>query len=102
MRRNTQREYVCARTRAWHTGDELESVAESIRAAGHVVYAPTVKGNRPGDAKNIGLAEAIESIIEFLDAQELEDIVLVGHSYGGMIITAVADSLPHRARRLVY
>jgi len=48
------------------------------------------------------LAEAIESIIEFLDEHELEDIVLVGHSYGGMIITAVADRLPHRVRRLVY
>src|SRR5215469_17917651 len=63
---------------------------------------PTAKGNRPGDLKNIGLAEAIESIIEFLDERELEDIVLVGHSYGGMIITAVADRLPHRVRRLVY
>ena len=87
---------------AWHTGDELESVAESIREAGHVAHAPTVKGNRPGDVKNIGLAEAIETIIEFLDEHELEDIVLVGHSYGGMIITAIADRLPHRVRRLVY
>ena len=87
---------------AWHTGDELESVAESIRAAGHVVHLPTAKGNRPGDMKNVGLAEAIESIIEFFDENELEDIVLVGHSYGGMIITAIADRLPHRIRRLVY
>ena len=87
---------------AWHTGDELESVAESIRAAGHVVHAPTVKGNRLGDVKNVGLAEAIDSIIEFLDEHELEDIVLVGHSYGGTITTAVADRLPHQVRRLVY
>jgi pimeloyl-ACP methyl ester carboxylesterase len=87
---------------AWHTGDELESVAESIRGAGHVVYAPTVKGNRPGDVKDVGLAEAIESIVEFLDEHELEDIVLVGHSYAGMIITAVADRLPRHVRRLVY
>jgi hypothetical protein len=63
---------------AWHTGDELESVAEPIREAGHVVHAPTVKGNRPGDLKNIGLAEAIESIIEFLDKHELEDIISLG------------------------
>ena len=87
---------------AWHTGDELESVAESIRAADHDVHAPTVKGNRPCDVKNIGLAEAIESIVEFIDEHELEDIVLVGRSYGGMIITAVADRLPRRVRRLVY
>jgi hypothetical protein len=55
---------------AWHTGDELESVAETIRGASHVVHTPTVKGNRPGDEKSIGLAEAIESIIEFLGEHE--------------------------------
>jgi pimeloyl-ACP methyl ester carboxylesterase len=87
---------------AWHTGDELESVAESIRAAGHLVYTPTAKGNRPGDLKNVGLSEAIQSIIDFLDEHQLEDIVLAGHSYGGMIITAIADRLAHRVRRLVY
>jgi pimeloyl-ACP methyl ester carboxylesterase len=95
-----QREYVVL-VHGPHTGDELETVAEPIRAAGHVVHAPTAKGNRPDDVKNIGLAEAIESIIEFFDEHELQDIVLVGHSYGGMIITAVADRLPHRVRRLV-
>ena len=67
-------------------GTQVTSSNRSIRAAGHVVHAPTVKGNRPGDVKNVGLPEAIESIIEFLDEHELEDIVLVGHSYGGMII----------------
>ena len=77
-------------------------MATSIRAAGHIVHAPTVKGNRPGDSKSIGLTEAIESIIDYFTQQELEDAVLVGHSYGGMIITAVADRFPRSVRRLVY
>ena len=63
---------------AWHTGEELESVAESIREAGHVAYAPTVKGNRPGDVKSIGLAEAIESIIEFLDEHNSRTLSSLG------------------------
>ena len=87
---------------AWHTGKELEPVAVSIKAAGHAPFTPTTKGNRPGDSRSIGLIEAIESVIDYLVEKNLRDIVLVGHSYGGMIITGVADSVPSRIRRLVY
>jgi pimeloyl-ACP methyl ester carboxylesterase len=87
---------------AWHTGKELEPVAISIRATGHQAFTPTIKGNRPGDPKTIGLAEAIQSIVDYLVEDNLKDIVLVGHSYGGMIITGVANSVPERIRRLVY
>jgi pimeloyl-ACP methyl ester carboxylesterase len=88
---------------AWHTGNELEPVAALIRASGCKSFTPTIKGNRPGDLKStIGLAEAIQSIADYLAENDLEDIVLVGHSYGGMIITGVADKSPERIRRLVY
>jgi len=87
---------------AWHTGKELEPVAKSIEAAGHKPLTPTVKGNRPQDPRNVGLAEAIQSIVDYLVLNDLMDIILVGHSYGGMIITGVADRVPDRIRRLVY
>ena len=87
---------------AWHTGKELEPVAESIEAAGHKPFTPTIKGNRPQDPRNVGLAEAIQSIVDYLVLNGLTDLVLVGHSYGGMIITGVADRVPGRIRRLVY
>jgi len=87
---------------AWHTGAELEPTAAPIRTAGHVVHTPTIAGNRPGDAKTAGLAEAIKSIVDYLVSKNLEDVVLVGHSYAGMIITGVADQVPERIRRLVY
>ena len=87
---------------AWHTGKELEPVANAISAAGHKVYTPTIRGNRPGDAKTVGLDDAIRSIVDYLDENNLNDVVLVGHSYGGMIITGVADRVPDRVRRLVY
>ena len=46
--------------------------------------------------------EAIQSIIDFLAASNLKNVILVGHSYGGMIITGVADRIPKHIRRLVY
>jgi len=87
---------------AWHSGNELGSVAASIRASGHEAFTPTIKGNRPGEVKTVGLGLAIRSIVDYLTEKRLSDIVLVGHSYGGMIITGVADSVPERIRRLVY
>jgi pimeloyl-ACP methyl ester carboxylesterase len=48
------------------------------------------------------LADAIQSIADYLTENNLGEIVLVGHSYGGMIITGVADEVSDRIRRLVY
>ena len=87
---------------AWHTGKELEPLANFINSAGHNAYTPTIKGNRPGDAKTVGLDEAIGSIVDYLSENDFKEVVLVGHSYGGMIITGVADRVPDRIRRLVY
>ncbi|MGY8678363.1 alpha/beta hydrolase [Bradyrhizobium sp. UFLA05-153] len=87
---------------AWHTGAELEPVAAPIRAAGHTVHTPTIKGNRPGDAKTTGLKEAIQSIADYLAENNLKDVILLGHSYGGMVITGVADLVPERIHRLIY
>ena len=87
---------------AWHTGVELEPTAEVIRRSGHDVYTPTLKGNRPGDAKTSGLSEAIESVVEYFAHNKIEDVILVGHSFGGMVITGVADIIPQHLRRLVY
>ncbi len=72
--------------------------AAPIRAAGHQVYTPTIKGNRPGDAKTTGLEEAIQSIADYLAENNLKDVILLGHSYGGMVITGVADLAPERIR----
>ncbi|WP_282604360.1 alpha/beta fold hydrolase [Pelagibius sp. Alg239-R121] len=87
---------------AWHTGELLEATAAPIRAAGHEVHLPTLAGNRLGDAKNVGLSEAIQSLVDYFTENDISDAVLMGHSYGGMIITGTADRIPERIRRLVY
>jgi pimeloyl-ACP methyl ester carboxylesterase len=87
---------------AWHTGDLFEDTAAVVRQAGHKVLLPTVAGNALGDSKDLGLATAIQSVIDFVEDAGVEDFILAGHSYGGMIITGVADQLAARIRRLVY
>jgi pimeloyl-ACP methyl ester carboxylesterase len=87
---------------AWHTGELLEDVARPIRAQGHEVHCPTLAGNRPGDSRKLGLDDAVNSLLGYVDQHRLSDIVLLGHSYGGMVITQAADALGGRVRRLVY
>jgi len=88
---------------AWHTGELMEPVARHIREKGHVVHCPTLAGNRPDDDRSaIGLADAARSLVDFLEQRNLTDVRLMGHSYGGMVISQAADAVPQRIRRLVY
>lgn len=88
---------------AWHTGAELEAVAQHLRAAGHTVHCPTLAGNRPGDDRaGTTLADAVASLVAFVDGQNLSGVRLVGHSYGGMVISGAAEALQKRLTRLVY
>jgi len=88
---------------AWHTGAELEPTAAVLRAAGHVVHCPTLAGNRPGDDRaSTGLEDAAQSLKIYIEQHDLHNVRLVGHSYGGMVITRVADLMASRIARLVY
>jgi len=88
---------------AWHTGAELEATAAHLREAGHTVHCPTLAGNREGDDRSrIGLADAIESLVQFIESKDLRDVRLVGHSYGGMVISGASQRVTSRLRRLVY
>jgi pimeloyl-ACP methyl ester carboxylesterase len=88
---------------AWHTGAELEPTAQHIRHGGHTVFCPTLAGNRPGDSRAAtGLNDAIKSLVDFLVQNNLNNVRLVGHSYGGMVISGAVDRVPERIKRLVY
>jgi pimeloyl-ACP methyl ester carboxylesterase len=90
---------------AWHGGWCWRSVAARLRKAGHEVYAPSLTGlgeRRHLALRHIDLDLHIEDIVQLIEMEDLKDVVLVGHSYGGMVITGVADRLPERLARLVY
>jgi len=90
---------------AWHGGWCWEEVGARLEAAGHRVHCPALPGlaERAGElTADLGLADHITSVIDFVGRHKLSDFVLVGHSYGGMVITGVADVMKHRIAHIVY
>jgi pimeloyl-ACP methyl ester carboxylesterase len=90
---------------AWIAGWYWRPITQALRKLGHEAYAPTLTGL--GErihlmSPSINLDTHIADVVNLIEWEELSDIVLVGHSYGGMVITGVADALPDRIRSLVY
>lgn len=82
---------------AWCGGWIWHDVATRLEALGHIVFAPTLPGLGERAAEGIAdvnLSVHIDAITRMILAQTLSDICLVGHSYGGLIITGVADRVP--------
>jgi pimeloyl-ACP methyl ester carboxylesterase len=80
-------------------------VTPRLRQAGHAVYAVTLTGlGERGHlaTPEVGLSTHIEDVVNVLVCEDLHDVILVGHSYGGMVITGVADRAPERLAQLVY
>ena len=90
---------------AWHGGWCWARVAERLTAAGHRVYTPTQSGL--GERRHLLRADItldlfITDLVNVIEAEELSDIYLVGHSFGGRPIAGVADRMPQRLKRLVF
>jgi pimeloyl-ACP methyl ester carboxylesterase len=90
---------------AWGGAWQFKKTANELEKKGYKIYRPTLTGlgerYHLADS-SIGLQTHINDVINMILFEDLRDIVLVGHSYGGMVITGVADSLPDRVKRLVY
>ncbi len=90
---------------AFHGGWCWSRVAGILRADGHTVFTPTQTGLGERHhllSPSITLDTFVDDICAVLEAEELHDAVLVGHSFGGVSITGVADRMPERVRHLVY
>ena len=90
---------------AWGGSWAFRKVEALLREKGYNVYRPQLTGlgervhlSRP----DIGLSTHITDVANTILYEDLHDVILMGHSYGGMVITGVADRLPDRISRLVY
>lgn len=89
----------------WHGGWYFHPIADTLRRNGHHAFPMTLTGL--GDRAHLltattNLDTHIQDVVALLEAAEIHDAVLVGHSYAGMVITGAAARAPGRIRRLVY
>lgn len=90
-------------TGAWHGGWAWRPVAEHLRAAGHDVYTPTLPGLADGDDPNgLSLADTADAVVRLIEGEGLREVTLVGHSWGGYVITGAAPKVSNRLRKVVY
>ncbi len=90
---------------AWHGGWCWRRVERSLRAKGHQVFAPSLTGVADRAhllTKDVALSTHVEDVARLLELEDLREVVLVGHSYGGMVITGVAAKAAARLARLLY
>jgi pimeloyl-ACP methyl ester carboxylesterase len=91
---------------AWHGGWCYARVAETLRAQGHRVFTPTLTGlGERSHLASLGVINCtthIQDILNVIRWEQLSDVVLCGHSYGGRVIGGVADAIPERIASLVY
>ncbi|EPD68990.1 alpha/beta hydrolase [Streptomyces sp. HGB0020] len=90
---------------AWHSGRCWERVVPLLESAGHRVCAPSLTGY--GDRAHllgpeVGLDTHVADVVTLIREQDLTDVVLVGHSYAGLVISSVANQVPDRIAELVY
>jgi pimeloyl-ACP methyl ester carboxylesterase len=88
-----------------HGGWCYNKLSPLLREAGHLVYSPSLTGC--GDRKHlvgadVGLATHATDVANLIEYDDLSDVILLGHSYGGMVITGAADRVPARIGKLVY
>jgi pimeloyl-ACP methyl ester carboxylesterase len=90
---------------AWHGGWCWQRVADRLTAQGHRVFAPTLTGvceRSHLNSPSVNLSTHISDVVNEIQWKGLENVVLVGHSYGGMVITGVAERLASKIASIVY
>ena len=90
---------------AWHGGWCWERVAAILRSRGHYVTTPTQTGLGERShllSETITPSVFIDDIVNHLKWENLTNVILVGHSFGGLTITGVADAVPERIAKLIY
>jgi pimeloyl-ACP methyl ester carboxylesterase len=88
----------------WQGGWTYAALASRLRQAGHDAYALSLSGldDTPSPAVDINLDTHIADVLELLTVEDLSEVILCAHSYGGMVATGVADQAPERLAALIY
>ena len=83
---------------SWHDGSAWNRVINRLQHHGHNAFGPTVAGHGKGVCKQVDHDQSTRSIVDFIVSRDLTDIVLLGRSYGGTIISRILQSGAYRRR----
>lgn len=88
---------------AWAGGWVWDAVATRLRRSGHSVHQLTLPGLGNGeDAAKVHLTTHVNAVIDYLESCKLKDVILVGHSYSGIVVGQVSTRLQHRVAHSVF
>lgn len=90
---------------AWHGSWCWKRVRRRLQEAGHDVFTPTLTGvgeRAHLNSREINLETHIADVVNLIQWEELPEVILCGHSYGGCVISGAADQVPERIAALVY
>ncbi len=90
---------------AFHGGWCWKKICPLLQSRGHTTYTPTLTGLGERSHllnREIGLSVHVQDVVNVLEYEDLDQVILVGHSYGGMLIKGAADKVSHKIAHLVY
>ena len=87
----------------WHGGWAWQDVIRELSEKGYCAHAPTLPGHGPGAKPNrVTHRDCVEAVVTYIQEHELNNTVLVGHSFGGTVVQKVAEQVPDRVAGIVF
>ncbi|MFD0672876.1 alpha/beta fold hydrolase [Cohnella sp. GCM10027633] len=87
---------------SWADAGFWNGVAGELRRMGHKVYVPEYPGHGGDPNMNVTHAQITKAVADYITSNDLRDIILVGHSFGGSVVQKTAELVPERIKRLVF
>jgi len=90
---------------AWQGASTWDPIVPALREAGHRVFTPVLTGTGPRAYElgaDVGLERHVQDVLGYMTFEDLRDVVLVGHSYAGMVVTQAVEQCAERIAKLVY
>ncbi|WP_379127456.1 alpha/beta hydrolase [Paenibacillus sp. sgz500958] len=87
---------------SWADASFWDGVAAELRKQGHTVYVPEYPGHGADTNKNVSHQEIDDAVAKYIISRNLNNIILVGHSFGGSVVQKVAEQVSDRLKRIVF
>lgn len=87
---------------SWHDAAAFDDLAERLRQRGYTVFNPALAGHGQDVDRDVSHDDCVRSVIDCFEQNDLTDVILVGHSWGGSVIARTAPNVRDRIHRMVF